>query len=205
MSPTLTTLLALQWLAILGLGAVVLALVRQVGILHQRIAPAGALMISQGVKVGSTAPVLALRTLDGQDLMLGGTHARGKCTLVMFLAPDCPVCAKLVPAILAIARQEAAWLELVVASDGANLDHVGFRRTKGLQEYPYVVSTELGLTYAVAKLPHGVLLDEAGTLVAQGLTNTREHVESLFEARRLQVATLQDFLARPGNPDHTHS
>ena len=195
MSPALMAVLILQWIVIIGLAAVLLALVRQVGILHQRIAPAGALMISEGVKVGDPAPNMALRTIDGKDISIGGSSAGPLCTLVMFVAPDCPICAKLIPAVTAIARQEAPWLRVLFASDGKSADHAKFRLEKGLRDFPYIVSTELGLTFHVAKLPYGVLLDEHGVLVSQGLTNNREHVESLFEAKRLKVATLQEYLA----------
>ena len=153
-------------------------------------------MISQGVKIGQPVPEMALQTLDHQELIVGRGHPDGLSTLFMFVAPDCPVCAKLLPAVVSIARQEASWLRVVFASDGKNADHAAFRRAKGLDAFPYVVSTELGLTFQVAKLPYGVLLDEKGVLVSQGLTNNREHVESLFEARRLKVGTLQDFIAR---------
>lgn len=195
MSASLGALLALQWIVIIALVVVVLALVRQVGILHQRVAPAGALMISEGVKIGAPTPAMRLRTLDGQELVVG-PDAGGRSTLFMFVAPDCPVCAKLIPALTAIARQESSWLRVVFASDGKSADHAAFVRSKGLDDFPYVVSAELGLTFQVAKLPYGVLLDEQGVLLAQGLTNSREHVESLFEARRLGVATLQDYMAR---------
>lgn len=199
MSNSLVAVLALQWVVILGLSAVVLALVRQIGLLHQRIAPAGALMISEGIKVGQAAPDLILQTLDGKELSLGRNAASGQSTLIMFVAPDCPVCARLIPALTSIARQESSWLRVIFASDGKSSDHVTFRREKGLQTFPYVVSTELGMTFQVAKLPYGVLLDENGVLVSQGLTNNREHVESLFEAQRLKAATLQEFLARDAN------
>ncbi len=195
MGPSLMAVLILQWIVIIGLAAVLLALVRQVGILHQRIAPAGALMISEGVKVGDKAPNLTLRTIDGEDISIGGPSAEQLCTLVMFVAPDCPVCSKLLPAVTAIARQEASWLRVIFASDGKSADHAMFRLEKGLRDFPYVISTELGMTFHVAKLPYGVLLDEHGVLVSQGLTNNREHVESLLEAKRLKVATLQEYLA----------
>ena len=42
---------------VLVLAAVVLALTRQVGVLHERIAPAGALMLNRGLTVGEPAPV----------------------------------------------------------------------------------------------------------------------------------------------------
>lgn len=200
MSISLQIILALQWGLLLALSAVVLALVRQIGILHQRVAPAGALTISQGVRPGELAPPLALQTLDGEPITIGGLRPDGLSTLLMFVSPDCPVCAQLMPVIRAIARQEASWLAVVFASDGGSSRHAEFRRNKGMTDFAYVVSMELGLTYQVGKLPFAVLLDETGRLVAQGLTNSREHLESLFEAKRLSVSSIQEFLARRGQP-----
>jgi methylamine dehydrogenase accessory protein MauD len=57
-----------------------------------------------------------------------------------------------------------------------------------------VLSAELGLTYRVGKLPYAVLIDEAGVIRAKGLINTREHLESLLEAKELGVASIQDYL-----------
>lgn len=51
------------------------------------------------------------------------------------------------------------------------------------------------MTYQVSRLPFAALLDEAGVLRARGLVNSREHLESLFEAKRLGVASLQDYFA----------
>ena len=55
---------AILWVLVVVLAVVVLALVRQVGVLHERIAPAGALMISKGLKIGELAPTLALIDLE---------------------------------------------------------------------------------------------------------------------------------------------
>ena len=49
------------WALVLLLTAVVLALARQVGVLHERIAPAGALMLNRGLTVGEPAPVLEVK------------------------------------------------------------------------------------------------------------------------------------------------
>ena len=43
---------AMLWVVLLALVVVVLALARQIGILYERIAPMGALMMDQGPKVG---------------------------------------------------------------------------------------------------------------------------------------------------------
>jgi len=53
------------WVVVAALAVVVLALVRQIGVLHQRIAPAGALMIGGGPKIGEAAPVLDVELLSG--------------------------------------------------------------------------------------------------------------------------------------------
>jgi methylamine dehydrogenase accessory protein MauD len=57
-----------------------------------------------------------------------------------------------------------------------------------------VLSTSLGVTYQVSKLPYAVLLDERGIVRAKGLVNSREQLESLFTAKDLGVASIQDFV-----------
>ena len=58
------------WVLVIALGVVVYALTRQIGVLHERVAPAGALTLSGGVKAGETPPALSLTTLDGRTLKL---------------------------------------------------------------------------------------------------------------------------------------
>ena len=67
-------------------------------------------------------------------------------------------------------------------------------RENRLESSPPGLSTELGLLFEVAKLPFAVLLDREGVLRAKGLVNTREHLESLFEAEALGVGSLQQYL-----------
>ena len=93
-----------------------------------------------------------------------------------------------------IARAERAWLDVVLASDGARAEHEAFVAREGLAPYPYVLSAPLAVTYQVGKLPYAVLLDGGGVLRAKGLVNTREHLESLFEARERGIASIQDFI-----------
>ena len=52
------------WIVVLALLAVVFALTRQVGVLHERIAPAGALMINRGLTVGEQAPAVDVVDLE---------------------------------------------------------------------------------------------------------------------------------------------
>jgi methylamine dehydrogenase accessory protein MauD len=183
------------WIALLSLSLVVLALIRQVGVLHERIAPAGALMLNRGLNVGERAPMIDVVDLDGRELRLGSPHADGKSTLLVFVSPTCPVCKSLLPILKSGRKHERAWLEVVLASDGDPLEHRKFATDQGLAGVPYVVSTALGISYQVSRLPFAALLDGAGILRARGLVNSREHLESLFEAQRLGVASLQEYFS----------
>ena len=44
------------WVIVLILGVMVFALVRQIGVLYERVAPAGALMMNQTLRPGTTPP-----------------------------------------------------------------------------------------------------------------------------------------------------
>jgi methylamine dehydrogenase accessory protein MauD len=182
----------LLWIAVLALLLVVIALSRQIGILYERVAPMGALMMDAGPKVGEPAPAFELTSLDGTPVAIGG--ARTRSTLVFFLSPTCPVCKKLLPILKSIRKAEARWLDIVLASDGERPAHEEFRRRAALAEFPYVLSAELGLRYQVGKLPYALLIDEAGRMRAKGLVNSREQLDSLFAARELGVASVQEYL-----------
>ncbi|HVP35211.1 MAG TPA: methylamine dehydrogenase accessory protein MauD [Steroidobacteraceae bacterium] len=183
------------WVLVLVLAAVVLALTRQLGVLHQRIAPAGALMLNRGLSVGGPAPVLELAALDGRAVSVGVARADGRSTLLLFVSPTCPVCKSLLPAVKSSRKDERSWMDVILASDGDPAEQREFVHAQGLEEIPYVVSAALGLAYQVSRLPFAALLDEHGVLRARGLVNSREHLESLFEAKRLGVASLQEYFS----------
>jgi methylamine dehydrogenase accessory protein MauD len=183
------------WIVVLCLLAVVLALTRQLGVLHERIAPVGALMLNRGLAVGEPAPAIDVVDLHGANLRLGAPRADGKSTLLLFVSPTCPVCKSLLPMVKSSGRDERDWLDIILASDGNTDEHRDYVRANELGGIPYVLSAPLGMTYQVSRLPFAALLDEAGILRARGLINSREHLESLFEAKRLGVASLQDYFA----------
>jgi methylamine dehydrogenase accessory protein MauD len=172
---------------------VCIALARQVGVLHQRIAPAGALALQQPLKLGEATPEMTLAALDGTAVRIGGVRG-GRSQLLLFLSPDCAVCEVLLPAVRSAQGAERAWLDIVLASDGESARHAQFVKDKGLSRFPYVLSEHLGRSFGVSKLPYAVLIDEAGKLSATGLVNTREHLESLFVAKESGVGNIQQFL-----------
>lgn len=185
------------WVLVLVLALIVLALARQVGILHERVAPAGALQPVEGPKVGELTEAMPLKSLDDEPVTIGGRNADGLATFVLFISPTCPVCKSLVPTAKSLARKEASRMRLLFASDGDSREqHLAYAKDLGLGDYPYVLSQELGMTYQVSKLPFALLIGADGTLQSKGLVNTREHLESLIEAMDSGVATLQEYVGR---------
>lgn len=187
----------LLWTAVLVLGLVCIVLARQVGILHQRIAPAGALALKQPLKIGAPVPVMTLVGLDGARVDIGGARD-GRSQLLLFLSPDCAICESLLPSLRSAQMAERSWLDVVLASDGEEGRHEAFVRDRGLTKFPYVVSEQLGRSYGVSKLPYAVLIDEQGRLASTGLVNTREHLESLFIAKERGVSSIQQFIEQRG-------
>lgn len=194
--------LLVLWAVVIALVVVVIALARQIGVLHERIAPAGALSTASGPKVGEASPSLTVEDLAGKVHQIGppgipikGTTdiAADKSRLLFFLSPTCPVCKTLLPALKSSAKAERSWLQVMLTSDGDPVRQQAFIRREKLQDFPYVLSTELGMTFQVEKLPYAVLIDEQGTVRAKGLVNSREHLESLFEAKKQGIASIQEY------------
>jgi methylamine dehydrogenase accessory protein MauD len=182
------------WVVVIALTLTVLALARQIGVLHERLAPMGALTMDTGPKVGTPAPSFELPTLDGATLQTGGISARSR--MLFFLSPDCPVCKKLLPVLRSLSRAERGTLDIVLASDGETEEHASFYAREKLAPFPYVLSTELGMRFRISKLPYAVVIGPDGMIKAKGLVNSREQVESLLTAQELGVASIQDYLAR---------
>ncbi|WP_421838029.1 methylamine dehydrogenase [Novosphingobium sp.] len=191
----------LLWAAVIGQALLIAALARQVGILHERIAPAGALTLHQKVALGEKATPMTLADVNGAGVAIGGTRD-GRSQLLFFASPDCPMCKSLLPVVRSAARAEAGWLDIVMAGDGSKSGYLAMAREHGLEALPMVLSEALGRAFGVSKLPYAVLLDEEGRVASVGLINSREHLESLFEAKERGVASIQEFLSRRQAHNH---
>jgi len=183
----------LSWIVILGMGLALLALARQVGVLHTRLAPAGALMTGKGPVVGEPAPVLEVETLDGVPLSIGKTLAKGRMQLLLFVSPHCPLCKDLIPIARNFAKTEK--LDVVfVGDDDVNEQRAMIARLD-MAGLAFVNSSIVGRSFHVDRLPHAVLIGDAGAVLSKGLVNSREHLESLITAHELGVVSVQDYLA----------
>jgi methylamine dehydrogenase accessory protein MauD len=191
-----TTLLISQlfsWIMFLSLVVAVLALARQVGVLHMRVAPAGALTTAGGPAVGNAAPAIPAFTLDGKERTVGGPAPTVKLRLLMFVSATCPLCKALIPMAKSFARDERT--QLIFIGDDEPQAQRDMIARHGLEAYPFINGPEVGQAFAVGKLPYAVLLDADGVILSKGLVNSREHLESLVIAHEMGVRSVQDYIA----------
>ncbi len=183
----------LLWIIVIVQIGVIFALARQVGILFERVSPVGAMISDSGPGLGDKVAPMALPNLNGEGLTLAGSD--GRAQLVFFLSTSCPICKALLPALKSIQSDEAAWLDVILASDGREALHRRLIDAEGLQGFPYVLSSELGMSFRVSKLPFAILIDKEGKVDAKGLVNSREQLESLFTASETGIPSYQAAVA----------
>jgi len=188
----LTISIIFLWVVIVGLAIAIFALARQIGILYERVAPMGALILDDGPSAGEQSPVFNLASVGGDRVNIGSPSSKGE--LLFFISPTCPVCKKLIPILRMMRDKERESLTVILASDGDEMRQKKFYEKNGLQDFPYVISTDLGMTFKVSKLPYAVLIDETGIVRSKGLINNREQLESLLMAKDLEVESIQEYL-----------
>jgi len=165
------------WILVIGLALLSLALARQVGTLHLRLGPRGALEIDQeGPPLGEAPEPLDLADLDGRPVSIGGP---GASQLVLFVSPDCPVCRDVLPSLGAAAR--AGGLSPVVVADIEPGDtHELLDRVRApVAPAPFALER-----YGVPGTPFAVVFDRMGVVRAKGTVNNLEQLEGLVDTAR---------------------
>lgn len=187
----------LLWAVVIIQGIVILALARQVGVLHERVAPAGALTSGSGPGVGEKSPRMEVHAMAGNAVTIGADLASGRALLMLFVSASCPICKKLIPIAKDFARSER--LDVLFMGDAEAAEQRKLIAQFELDERSFINGPEVGMTYRIDKLPYAVLLDDTATIVAKGLVNSREHFESLIVAKESGYSTIQAYLkARAG-------
>jgi len=182
----------LLWIVVVLQAIAIFALARQIGVLHERVAPAGALISGAGPGVGEQSPRLEVHALGGNAVTVGSQLAAGKALLMLFVSSACPMCKKLIPIARNFAKSER--LDVLFVGDADAAEQRKMIQQFELDEHCFVNGPEVGMAYRVDKLPYAVLLDASGRIAAKGLVNSREHFESLIIAKETGYATIQSYL-----------
>jgi hypothetical protein len=138
----------------------VIALARQIGVLHLRLAPVGALEVDEeGPALGSAPEPRVARTPSGEGVTVGGP---GERRLVAFVSATCPICEQLAPSLPPAARAHGLVPQIVQDPD-------------------------LELVYSVPGVPFIVVLDELGVARAKGTVNTLEQLDGLIDTAERRI------------------
>jgi methylamine dehydrogenase accessory protein MauD len=170
------------WLLVLVLAAVVVALARQIGTLHLRLGPTGALeMDGEGPELGSRAIEIETKDTKGRPVALG---RRGEDQLLLFVSPTCHVCERVLPALPAVARA-GRLAPYVVTDTDAEETVIQFAHKR--IDAPVVPGVAIAQAYEIPGTPYIVAIDADGIVQAKGTVNNLEQVEGLVDtfARRV--------------------
>lgn len=164
---------------LLAFAVALLALARQIGVLHERLMPLDAQDEQAGLKVGRALPRMTLEGVGGPPVTVGERLAPGHRQLLLFVAPDCPVCKRVLPSALDLGESGRA--DLVVVGDGSppELSELESRLIRG--RAPLTVAAELGLVLQVGRLPFAAVIDDRGVLTARGLVSNGTQLEALLQ------------------------
>jgi methylamine dehydrogenase accessory protein MauD len=171
------------WILVVLLALVVLALARQVGTLHLRLGPRGALEVDdEGPPLGEAPEPYDLSDLQGRRISIGGP---GRAQLLLFVSPGCPVCREVLPSLPAAAR--IGGMEPVVVADASASEASDAYAT---DRAAVVASPEAAASYRIPGTPYAVALDVLGVVRAKGTINNLEQMEGLVDTarRRLEEA-----------------
>jgi methylamine dehydrogenase accessory protein MauD len=172
----------LLWALVLGSFVMWLAVLRQIGILHNRWGPRGGLMTEDGPGVGEAVPRFDVVSVEGSELRFPGD---GLLNLAVLTNPSCSACEELAPALGTLLRDppEGVTPMVLVTDGGADAarrlarDHkIDVRRVAS-------APTAAGLLNA-ASTPLALLIDGGGRLLNKGIVNSLEQIEVLVAQAR---------------------
>jgi methylamine dehydrogenase accessory protein MauD len=172
------------WAVVIALAVLVVALARQIGTLHLRLGPRGALEIDdEGPPLGEAPGEFDLTDIEGRPAAVGGP---GRSQLILFVSPGCMVCEQVLPSVKAVARD----ISPVVITDVDRHETERVFATRDL-EVPVVPGREVAASYLVPGTPYVVVLDSLGVARAKGTVNNLEQMEGLIDTarRRMQQAS----------------
>jgi methylamine dehydrogenase accessory protein MauD len=174
------------WGLVITLCIVVVALARQIGTLHLRLGPRGALeMDDEGPPLREAPPAFDVTDTAGLPVTIGGP---GRAQCLVFVSPGCRLCEEILPSVHVVAQ--AASMDPVVLADADAHEAASTYGSRKLRA-PVIPAHEVAVAYSVPGTPYAVILDELGIVRAKGAINNLEQMEGLVDTARKRVAEAQ--------------
>ena len=172
---------AVLWALVVVLAIVVVALARQIGTLHLRLGPRGALEIDEeGPALGEEVEPVLASDLEGREVALGGADMP---QLLLFVSPGCDICRQVLPSVNAVAREGD--LSPILVTDADERDSAAYARK--VRAVPVVSSPEAIEEFQVPGTPYVVVTDADGVVRAKGTVNNMEQMEGLVDTARRRL------------------
>lgn len=164
------------WILVVTLSVVVVALARQIGTLHLRLGPRGALEIDdEGPVLGEVLAADTRTAIDGSLIEVGGP---GRRQVILFASPTCHLCEALAPSLQVAARaHDATALMLIDADESETMLAYNAKN----YDAPIVAASDLVQRLHIPGTPFVVVLDELGIVQAKGTANNLEQLEGLID------------------------
>lgn len=179
-----TALLIALWVFVVAAGVLFLGILRQLGILHNRIDALDAKGVApdgpEGLGLGIVAPDFRLSRVGGGEL--SPSSLRGTTALLAFIHPACGPCRTLLPQLNALVhRPSIVPFQVAIISSGT------LEKAEQLQEeyelLPPLVAQEakeVFQEYKVRRTPYVYAIDAQGIVCAHGIATTLEQLEQLL-------------------------
>ena len=163
--PILPILVGLLVVAVVILGLLLVAVMRQVGAILLQISPARPGDIEGGPELGTNVEVPGLE--------------KNKPAIVVFVAPGCNVCEPLLP-VIPIVERNYPELQVCVAIGGED-EHEREAYAQQLKNLARPDLHRLHRNWEVPGTPYAVGLDLTHRVVRTGVVNNLDHLEALAE------------------------
>ncbi|MCG8420078.1 MAG: hypothetical protein MJE77_19285 [Proteobacteria bacterium] len=137
--------------------------------------------------------------LNGQTVVL--EFPRRRDLFLFFLSPHCTVCTELMPAARSFIREISDRAEtMTVMTHGSRQLQREYSTAHQLNEYHVLQEEELPEGWYVGGAPFGIWVERTGKVLAKGMVDRREHLESLKNAADLGLPTMQSLQADRTRP-----
>lgn len=140
--------------------------------------PLGAGLAGGGLRVGSPAPVFALRSLNGEERSLRSLLAAGRPVMLVFTSAGCGPCDALLPDVAGWQRDHAGRLTVVVIAGGAEARNREKAERHGLERVLVQSERDVSDAYRAYGTPTAVVVGVDG-LIASPVVGGSEAISQL--------------------------
>jgi len=167
------------WMLVLIQAAVVLLLLRQVGLIHLQIIQSVA--GNAGLAIGEKVPDFLLLDVDDPELRIESPAKNGRPLVLIFMKPDCPACKKGAAAIERVKYDANAIADWAVVLFSDKEECVAFRAAHGLTDLALCQDAAgLGKAFGVTRVPFGFFIDEEGVIRSKGPVSSTSSLQRLI-------------------------